>query len=462
MFINETIAAISTPMSSGGIGIIRISGKDAFDVIDKIYKSKSGNKIISEQKTHTIHFGYIVDKKEVLDEVLVSIMKGTNSYTGDNTIEINCHGGVFVLNKVLELVLKNGARPAQPGEFTKRAFLNGKIDLSQAEAVMDLINSKNSYAHKSSITNLKGSIQDKINELREKILYHTAFIESALDDPEHISLDGYSEELYSDIKLIDEELMLLVNSFENGRLIREGIKTVIVGKPNAGKSSLLNRLVGDEKAIVTNIEGTTRDALEEFINIGGITLNIVDTAGIRDTDDIVEKIGVKKAIDYAEDCDLLIYVVDVSRKLDNNDINIIKLCKNKKTIILLNKSDLKSVVNENDLYENGIMKNVDIINISASKNIGIDNLESCIKQLFLLGEVDFNDEVFISNNRQKNAINEALISLKKVKESIESGMPEDFYSIDLIDAYENLGNIMGETIGEDLVNEIFSKFCMGK
>ncbi len=462
MLINETIAAIATPMSSAGIGIIRISGEEAFNVIDKIYKSKGGNKIISKQKSHTIHFGYIYNGNDLVDEVLVSIMKGPNSYTGENTIEINCHGGVFVMQKVLELAVSNGARPAEPGEFTKRAFLNGKIDLSQAEAVMDLIDSKNNYALKSSVSQLKGTVQNKVEDIRSKIIYHTAFIESALDDPEHISIDGYAEELLVDVEELLSKLNKMVESANDGRIIKEGIKTVIIGKPNAGKSSLLNRLVGEDRAIVTDIAGTTRDVLEESINIGGITLNIVDTAGIRDTDDIVEKIGVKKAKDYAENCDLLVYVVDASLELDENDLEIIKLLHNQKVVILLNKCDLEKKIDRNKLVNAGVCETVEIIEVSAKKVIGIDEFEEKIKRMFFKGDLNFNDEVYITNMRHKSALEVAVDSLNKVRISIENGMPEDFYSIDLLDAYESLGSIMGETIGEDLVNEIFSKFCMGK
>lgn len=462
MLINETIAAIATPMSSAGIGIIRISGAESLLIIDRIYESKNKKKVLSLEKSHTIHYGYIKNGNEVLDEVLVSIMRGPNSYTGEDTVEINCHGGIFVMQQVLQLVMDSGARPADPGEFTKRAFLNGKMDLSQAEAVMDVIDSKNGYALKSSMSQLKGIVQTKIDEIRSEIIYHTAFIETALDDPEHISIEGYGDELKVTVDKLLGELQYLLKTSEDGRIMKEGIQTVIVGKPNAGKSSLLNLLVGVERAIVTDIEGTTRDVLEESINLSGITLNVIDTAGIRDTSDIVEQLGVEKAKQYAESADLLMFVVDASRPLDENDRQILEIIEDKKAIILLNKADLENVVMEDDILSTGVSKNVAIIPISAKENTGIVDLEEKIKEIFFQGKLDFNDEIYITNMRQKVAIQSAKDSLEKVLISIADDMPEDFYSIDLLDAYEALGTIIGETIGEDLVNEIFSKFCMGK
>ena len=454
----DTIAAISTAMTNSGIGIVRISGEEAFDIIKRIYKGKK-YKDLSKVKSHTIHYGYIMDGEETIDEVLVMIMRGPHSYTGEDTVEINCHGGVFVVKKILETVIKYGARPADPGEFTKRAFLNGRMDLSQAEAVIDVINSKNEYALKSSVSQLKGNVQKKIKEVRSEIIYHTAFIETALDDPEHISVDGYGEKLRVTVDKLLEELDELLKTSDNGRIIKEGIKTVIVGKPNAGKSSLLNVLVGEDRAIVTDIAGTTRDILEESIQLQGISLNIMDTAGIRDTSDVVEKIGVDKAKNHASEADLIIYVVDASRELDENDYEIMEMIRDKKAIILLNKSDLATVVSK-DMVKSHIDK--PMIEISAKEEKGIEELEDLLKKMFFKGEISFNDEVYITNMRHKAAISDAYESLKKVLVSIENDMPEDFYSIDLLDAYESLGSITGETIGEDLVNEIFSKFCMGK
>ena len=448
----DTIAAIATAMSNSGIGIIRVSGQDSLDIVRKIYKGKV-------LRDHVIHYGYIVDGDETIDEVLVMVMKAPHSFTGEDTVEINCHGGVYVVKRILETVIRSGARPAEPGEFTKRAFLNGKIDLSQAEAVIDVINSKNEYALKSSVSQLKGNVQKKIKEIREEIIYHTAFIETALDDPEHISVDGYGETLKLSVDKLIHELELLLKSSDNGRIIKEGIRTVIVGKPNAGKSSLLNVLVGEERAIVTDIAGTTRDVLEESINLNGISLNIMDTAGIRETEDIVEKIGVDKAKEYANEADLIVYVMDASRELDKNDYDIIDMIGDKKAVILLNKSDLTTVLSK-DMIKSIIDK--PIISISAKEEQGIEEFETILKEMFFQGEISFNDEVYITNIRHKTAISDAYDSLQKVIVSIENDMPEDFYSIDLLDAYESLGSITGETIGEDLVNEIFSKFCMGK
>lgn len=455
----DTIAAISTAMSNSGIGIIRISGPEAFDVADRIYRSKKGAKKLQEQPSHTIHYGYIVDGDEPIDEVLVMLMRGPHSFTAEDTVEVNCHGGVLAMKKVLETVIKYGARPAEPGEFTKRAFLNGRLDLSQAEAVMDIIQAKNQYALQSSLSQLKGSVLRPIKELREEILYQIAFIESALDDPEHISLEKYPEKLAEKTDKWIEKTESLIASFDNGRIVKEGINTVIVGKPNAGKSSLMNVLVGEDRAIVTDIAGTTRDTLEEQIFFGGISLNVIDTAGIRDTEDIVEKIGVEKAKEKAEKADLMIYVVDSSTDLDENDDEIIEMIKGKKAIVLLNKTDLNAVTTEEQLK--GRIDHP-IISISAKEKTGIERLEETLKAMFFHGNLQFNDEVYITNVRQKQALEEAKESLKQVKNSIDMEMPEDFYSIDLMSAYEALGRITGESVEDDLVNEIFGKFCMGK
>lgn len=475
MYKNDTIAAVSTGMTASGIGIVRICGEEAFQVIDRIYK---GKRKLSEVESHTIHYGHIVNNGETIDQVLVTIMRAPRTFTGEDTVEINCHGGVYVVNRVLETVLENGARPAEPGEFTKRAFLNGKMDLSQAEAVIDIINSKNEYALKSSMSQLKGSVKNKISDIRKEILHHTAFIETALDDPEHISVDGYGEELRISVEKVLIELKELIDTSENGRILKEGIQTVILGKPNAGKSSLLNILSGRERAIVTDIEGTTRDVLEEQIQLRGLNLNLIDTAGIRQTDDKIESIGVDKAKEYAEIADLIIYVVDASRELDENDKEIIRLLAGKKVIILLNKNDLNVVITQDvlknsikDLYENTdetqknsmqYKVNFPMIDISVKNETGLKEFEKILNEMFLKGDISFNDEIYITNMRQKAALQSAYQSLSKVIDSIDMMMPEDFYTIDLMDAYEALGNITGETIGEDLVNEIFSKFCMGK
>lgn len=457
--METTIAAISTAMSASGIGIVRISGEDAMEVISRIYRSKGGKKRIKEVPSHTIHYGYIYDGEELIDEVLVMIMRAPRTFTGEDTVEIDCHGGVFAMKRVLETVLKNGAEIAGPGEFTKRAFLNGRMDLSQAEAVMDVIQAKNEYALRSSIDQLKGSVQKAICDIREKIIYHIAYIESALDDPEHISLEGYPQELLEVVDKEQLEIKKLLKSSSDGKMIQEGIQTVILGKPNAGKSSLLNLLLGENRAIVTDIAGTTRDILEEYITLHGITLKIVDTAGIRETEDIVEKIGVDRAREMAQKADLILYVVDSSVPLDSNDEEIMSMLNGKKAIILYNKTDLKAAIEIDKLREKA---GHPVIPISAKEETGITELEEKIKDMFFGGELSFNDEVYITNARHKAALEEADKSLDLVRNSILGGLPEDFFSIDLMNAYENLGKILGESVGEDLVNEIFSKFCTGK
>lgn len=455
----DTIAAIATAMSNSGIGIVRISGDEALEVADRIFRPKKGSRKVSDMETHTIHYGYVVDGEEVVDEVMLLIMKAPRSYTCEDTIEIDCHGGVLVMKKILETVLKYGARPAEPGEFTKRAFLNGRIDLSQAESVIDVINAQNELALKSSVSQLQGAVLEKIKAIRAVVLHELAFIESALDDPEHVSLEGYPEQLHEIMSDAHSKVKKLLDSSDNGKMLKEGINTAIVGKPNAGKSSLLNILVGEERAIVTEIAGTTRDILQEQIQIGGIGLNVIDTAGIRDTEDIVEKIGVNKSREYIEKADLIIYVVDSSTELDENDQEIIEAIQNKKAIVLLNKSDLDAKTDASVLQT---QLSKPILSISAKNNTGIHELETLIEEMFFSGKLSFNDEVYITNIRQKNALAEAQNSLKMVLQSIADGMPEDFFTIDMMNAYEALGTIIGESVGEDLVNEIFSKFCMGK
>ena len=457
--METTIAAISTAMSESGIGIIRVSGPEAVEIVSRIYRSKGGKKDINKVPTHTIHYGYIYDGEELIDEVLVMVMRAPRTFTGEDTVEIDCHGGVYAMKRVLETVLKNGGKTASPGEFTKRAFLNGKMDLSQAEAVMDVIQAKNEYALKSSVEQLKGSVQKAIKEIRKDLIYHIAYIESALDDPEHISLEGYAQELLGIVEKSQKEIDHLLKSASDGKIIKEGIRTVILGKPNAGKSSLLNVLVGENRAIVTDIEGTTRDILEEYINLHGISLRMIDTAGIRETEDVVEKIGVNRARDMAKEADLILYVVDSSRPLDENDEEIISMLDSRKAIVLYNKTDLEPKVDMATL-KNRV--NRPVISVSAKEETGIRELEKEIKNMFFSGEISFNDEVYITNARHKEALMEAADSLGLVKNSIEMDMPEDFFSIDLMNAYESLGRIIGESVGEDLVNEIFSKFCMGK
>ena len=457
--METTIAAISTAMSASGIGIVRISGEDAMNVIAKIYRSKNGRKNIKEVKTHTIHYGYIYDGDETVDEVLVMVMRGPKTYTGEDTVEIDCHGGVYAMKRVLETVLKNGAQVAEPGEFTKRAFLNGRLDLSQAEAVMDVIQAKSEVALKSSVEQLKGSVLRAVKEIRGKLLHHIAYIETVLDDPEHFDLDGYPQELLEVAEDQKKKVQKLLKSADDGKMIQEGIRTVILGKPNAGKSSLLNFLVGEDRAIVTEIAGTTRDTLEEYISLHGISLRIIDTAGIRETEDVVEKIGVEKARQMAEKADLILYVVDSSQPLDENDQEIMELLRGRKSIVIYNKTDLASAVDMGSLREK---TGSQVIPVSVVEETGIEDLEKSIREMFFQGEISFDDEVYITNARHKTALKEAEKSLEMVTESIEAGMPEDFFSIDLMGAYEALGKILGESLGEDLVNEIFSKFCVGK
>ena len=455
-----TIAAIATAVSPAGLSVIRISGEEAFSIIDKIYRSKSGHKKLSEQQSHTIHYGYIYDGEEMIDEVLVLLMRAPKTFTKEDTVEIHCHGGILVTRKILDTVVKYGASLAEPGEFTKRAFLNGRMDLSEAEAVLDVIHAKNEFALQASVKQLKGSVAKKIRELRNDILDSIAFIESALDDPEHISIEGYDEQLKEILIKMQKELKRLATQYQNGKMLSEGIKTVILGKPNAGKSSLMNRLTGQERAIVTEIAGTTRDTLEEQVQIGGIGFQMIDTAGIRNTADVVEKIGVERAKQAAEEADLILYVVDASQPLDESDLEIISMIEQKKAIILLNKTDLEPKLTVKELQNR--CPSHPILMISAKTEEGMKNLETTLQQMFLEGKISFNDEVYITNARHKECLDNSIKSIEKVLESIEAGLPEDFYTIDLMDAYSSLGLILGEAVEEDLVNRIFSKFCMGK
>jgi tRNA modification GTPase len=455
----DTIAAIATGLTNAGISIIRISGKDAFEIIDKIYRSKTGKKILSKEASHTLHYGFITDEEEIIDEVMVAIMRAPATYTREDIVEIDCHGGIVVTRRILEVLLKQGARLADPGEFTKRAFLNGRIDLSQAEAVSDIISAKNELALKNSLNQLRGSVRQLIIELREKILKDLAFIEAALDDPEHISLEGFNHILWEHLKEETNQIEKLIKESRNGKILKEGIKTVIVGKPNAGKSSLLNSLVGEERAIVTEIAGTTRDTLEETINLSGIILNVIDTAGIRDTNDIIEKMGVEKAIRIASDADLIIYVLDSSTELDDNDKDIFEMIADKKAILLLNKSDLEQRITIEEISK---MTAHPVINVSVKENVGLFELEVKIKDMFFGGELSLREDIYITNERHREALVTSMESLNLVKQSLTDGMPEDFYSIDLMNAYEALGKIIGENVEEDLVNMIFKEFCMGK
>ncbi len=468
-----TIAAIATGFSTAsGISIVRISGPAAWQVADRIFKGEQG-KGLMHQASHTVHHGWIVDGDEVIDEVLVMLMKGPKSYTGEDTAEINCHGGIYVTRRVLEVALANGATLAEPGEYTRRAFLNGKMDLTQAEAVGDLIEAQDEYARKSSVQHLRGDLKKKIADLRNKIIYETAYLESAIDDPEHYSLEGYREKLAGKVQELTGEIDHLLQTYEEGHLIREGIRTVILGKPNAGKSSFLNALMGEDRAIVTEIAGTTRDLLREPIHVAGLTLQIADTAGIRKSKDPVEKIGVEKAVDEARDADLLLAVMDAAAPLDDNDTRVLKMLAGRTAIILLNKSDLETVVTRQDIEaayfasnpaerETGEPFKIPVIPVSSKNLTGIDEFKQTLENLFFAGNLAFNDEVYITNTRHKVALTEAKEALTRVQESIKSGVPEDFFTIDLMDAYQALGRITGETLEDDLTDEIFKNFCMGK
>ncbi len=467
MMKRETIVAPATALSESGIGIIRLSGDDAVPITGKCFSK------IKDMKTHTIRYGFIMDGEEAIDEVMVSLMKSPNSYTREDVVEINCHGSIMIMNRIMNLMIKNGARLAEPGEFTKKAFLNGRIDLAEAEAVMDIIRSKSEFALRTSLNQLTGKVSDVIRLLREDIIYQVAYIESALDDPEHRSLEGYQDILQEKVTDILRRMNLLIKTSENGKILKEGIYTVIVGKPNVGKSSLLNLLVGDDRAIVTDIAGTTRDILEESVKVNGVMLNIIDTAGIRATEDTIEKIGVEKAMKYALQADLIVYVIDSSVELDENDRKIRELINGRKAIVLLNKADLDTKVDEDDIQmflESGdknyphVDNSVDrpaIIRTSAKENSGFDQFSQTIWDMFIDDGIN-REDIFITNLRHQEALRNAYDSMLLVNQSLEAKMPEDFYTIDMMSAYEYLGMITGDQIGEDLINEIFSKFCTGK
>ena len=452
----DTICAIASAMTNSGIGIIRVSGEDAIEKVDNIFQGK--NKL-TEMDSHTVSYGHIVLDNKIIDEVMVLVLRAPRTYTRENTVEIDCHGGIIVMQQILKAVIAQGVRPAEPGEFTKRAFLNGRIDLSQAESVMDIIDSKSALALENSKNQLFGLLSKKIKEMRASIIYEIAFIESALDDPEHISLDGYEEKLRQKVISLENEINRMIQSADNGSMIKDGIKTTIIGTPNAGKSSLLNLLSKKERAIVTDIAGTTRDTLEEQIMLNGISLVIMDTAGIRQTDDVVEAIGVQKAIDTIDDADLIIYVVDSSTDLDENDYQIIDKIKDSNVIVLLNKSDLNSKVSEDKISN---LVNGPVITFSAKNGDGLDILEDKIDEMFFSGILSDDHEIYITNARHLNALTNAYNSMKNVEQSIDMCMPEDFLSIDLMEAYSQLGYIIGESIDDDLMDEIFSKFCTGK
>lgn len=458
MYKSDTIAAISTGMTASGIGIVRMSGEDAFSIASGVFTTPSGNRINSFE-SHRAYYGFISDGEIQYDEVILIAYKSPRSYTGENTVEINCHGGIFIMRSILDLLIRSGARYAEPGEFSKRAFLNGRLDLSSAEAVIDLINSKNTPSVSNSLKQLSGVLFEKVKALRSGIVYEIAHIEAALDDPEHISLDGYQNELESKMNTVLSELKELSSSFYDGKVLSEGIDAVIVGKPNVGKSSLLNFLLGEDRAIVTDIAGTTRDVLSEQALIGDVIINFSDTAGIRDTDDVIEKIGVEKSKEYADKADLIIDVIDSSQDLSKEDTEILNMYLDRDMVILLNKNDLKQAVDISSIKK---ITDKPVFEISVKNNRGLSDFKQFIKDKYLNYDYGSKNDIFVSNSRHKYLIDSAIESVENVLESINNQMSEDFYSIDLQDAYDSLGEIIGEEVSDDIVNEIFSKFCMGK
>ena len=455
----STIASISTAPGIGGIGIIRMSGEKSFEVLEKIFVPKKYQKI-EEIKGYTMKYGNIVEDGEIIDEVLVSYFKAPKSYTTENMCEINSHGGNVIVKKILELCLKNGAELAEPGEFTKRAFLNGRIDLAQAESVIDVINAKSDREAKSGIKQLEGYLSKEIKDIKQEILDVLVNIEVTIDYPEYDTPEVQENEMRKMLSSVGNKLEKLEKSFDNGKIIKEGIKTAIIGKPNAGKSSLLNAILKEDRAIVTDIAGTTRDTIEEFVNINGIPLKLVDTAGIRTASDEVEKIGIEKSIKQAEDADLVIAIFDSSKELSKEDLDILDLIKNKKAIILLNKSDLNSVITEDDVRLTEVTKN--ILRISALNKTGIEKLYEKISELFNLNEINLDNDVLITNVRHKNIISKAIENVKKANEALNMNMPIDIITIYIKEILEDLGEITGEVVTDDIINEIFSKFCLGK
>ncbi|RRF96911.1 MAG: tRNA uridine-5-carboxymethylaminomethyl(34) synthesis GTPase MnmE [Lachnospiraceae bacterium] len=454
--ISETIAALATPLSASGIGIIRVSGDKSIELVDKIYR---GKKHLTDYDANTINYGHIVDfNGNVIDEVLVSVFKAPHSYTGEDSVEVNCHGGIYVLRKVLSLIFDTGIRSAEPGEFSKRAFLNGRMDLSEAESVMDLIESGSEASYRNSIRQLSGFLSKKVKKIRSEILHEAAFVEAALDDPEHYDLEGFDSKLTVSLTRWTTEIKKLISSYRQGSLIKDGINTVISGRPNVGKSSLLNFLSGHEKAIVTDIPGTTRDMIEDRVVLGDFVLNLVDTAGIRKTSDMVESIGVKKAIKAQSDAELNLYLVDSSDNLSDEDIKFLSDFDRSSTIVLLNKSDLVSNVDSDDIcrYFKG-----HVVEFSTITGKGLDDLKNAVSDLFFDGNLD-NDKFYITSEQNYNYLNDALKSLELVRSSIANGLSEDFFTSDLYDAYKSLGFILGEEVEDDLVNKVFSDFCMGK
>ena len=457
MVYEDTIAAIGSGLTASGIGIVRVSGADAVSIADTVFRPIGRPLALS--RPYTIHYGHICDGEEVVDEVLAMLMKAPHSYTGEDVVEIQCHGGPFVMQKILSTVLTAGARLAEPGEFSKRAFLNGRIDLSQAEATMGLIQSQNEFARKAAIAGLTGKFSAKIRSIRDRLLTETAYLEAALDDPEHISLDGYGERLEKTAGECLADIYRLIEQSDKGRVVADGIRTVIIGRPNVGKSSLLNMLLGEERAIVTEIAGTTRDTLEETMRLGDISLRLVDTAGIRESDDAIERIGVMKAEEKAALADLILYVVDGSEEYTEDEEKIRKLLEGQKAIVIINKSDLPQKADKAEIEEK---TGLSAVVISATEETGREELEERIRELFLTGQIAGGSDMMLANQRQKQSLAKAGESLKMVINAINEGMPEDLYTVDLMDAYTELGKITGESVEDDLADKIFSDFCMGK
>lgn len=451
--MNDTIAAISTALGVGAISIIRVSGEEAINIVNKIFKEKNLKKVNS----HTINYGHIVDNNNIIDEVLVSVMKKPNTFTKEDVVEINCHGGIATTKKVLEIVLKNGARLAQPGEFTKRAFLNGRINLIEADAVMDLIESKTETARKASINSLEGKTSDKIKKLREQLVKIISNIEVNIDYPEYEDIEVVTiKKMKTTIKIIKNELVKIINESENGKIIKEGIKVLILGRPNVGKSSILNKLINEEKAIVTDIEGTTRDIVEGSINLDGIILNIIDTAGIRQTEDIIEKIGVNKSLNLIKEADLIILVLNNSEEIKKDDEEIINKIKDIKNIIYINKTDLNRKINLNKI------KDKNIVFGNTVKDDGLNELKNKIKDMFNFEQIEQSDLSYLSNSWQISLMKEVLKNIKEIEDSIKKEIPIDMIETDLKKSWDILGEIIGETYSEDLIDQIFSRFCLGK
>ncbi len=451
--MNDTIAAISTALGVGAISIIRVSGKEAISIVNQLFKGKDLTKVNS----HTIHYGHIINQEEIIDEVLVSVMKAPKTFTCEDVVEINCHGGITTTHKILELLLRNGARLAEPGEFTKRAFLNGRIDLVKAESVMDLINVKSEAARKLAIQGLEGHVSKIIRDLRQKLLEIIASIEVNIDYPEYEDIEVMTnEKLLPKIKDVKQDLKHIIDESESGQIIKEGIKTIIVGRPNVGKSSLLNRLINENKAIVTEIEGTTRDTVEGTLMLDGIQLQIIDTAGIRETDNLVEKIGVDKSIQLMDEADLVLVVLNNNEELTSNDWEILDKTKDKTTIIVINKNDLPSKIDRT------LLKDYPIVEISVTEDQGIDQLKNKIKEMFNLSKINQKDYNYLSNVRQISLAKNADKVLNEVIDGINQKMPIDMVEIDLKNAWEILGEIIGETYTDELLDQLFSQFCLGK